>query len=146
MSTKYLLCAKLYARLYGNSCECENILIIWSSYSKEDRQGTNDTDTYLARSLWHILFTELCNHHHINFKIFHHVLWLMPVILATQEAEVRRIVVWSQPGQIVPRDPISKNPSQKRAGGVAQGVGPEFKPQHQKKGFFSSPRKKFCTF
>jgi hypothetical protein len=30
-------------------------------------------------------------------------------------------------------DPISKNPSQKRAGGVAQGVGPEFKPQYRKK-------------
>jgi hypothetical protein len=27
-------------------------------------------------------------------------------------------------------DPTSKNPSQKRAGGVAQGVGPEFKPQY----------------
>jgi hypothetical protein len=27
------------------------------------------------------------------------------------------------------QDPISKNPSQKRAGGVAQGAGPEFKPQ-----------------
>jgi hypothetical protein len=25
-------------------------------------------------------------------------------------------------------DPILKNPSEKRAGGVAQGVGPEFKP------------------
>jgi hypothetical protein len=25
----------------------------------------------------------------------------MPVILATQEAEIRRIKVWSQPGQIV---------------------------------------------
>jgi hypothetical protein len=37
------------------------------------------------------------------------------------------------------RDPISKkkrkkkNPSQERAGGVAQGVGSEFKPQHCKK-------------
>jgi hypothetical protein len=30
------------------------------------------------------------------------------------------------------RDPISKNPSQKRAGGVAQGEGPEFKPQYHK--------------
>jgi hypothetical protein len=28
---------------------------------------------------------------------------------------------------------IEKNPSQKRAGGVAQGVGPEFKPQYCKK-------------
>jgi hypothetical protein len=32
------------------------------------------------------------------------------------------------------RNPILKNPNKKRAGGVYQGVGPEFKPQsHQKK-------------
>jgi hypothetical protein len=31
------------------------------------------------------------------------------------------------------KDPISKTPSQKRAGGVAQGIGPEFKPQYHKK-------------
>jgi hypothetical protein len=40
-------------------------------------------------------------------------LWLTPVILATQEAEIRRITVRSQPRQIVPRDSISKNTSQK---------------------------------
>jgi hypothetical protein len=28
--------------------------------------------------------------------------WFMPVILPTQEAEIRRIVVGIQPGQIVP--------------------------------------------
>jgi hypothetical protein len=28
--------------------------------------------------------------------------WLIPVILATQDAEIRRITVQSQPGQIVP--------------------------------------------
>jgi hypothetical protein len=27
--------------------------------------------------------------------------WLSPIILATQEAEIRRIMVQSQPGQIV---------------------------------------------
>jgi hypothetical protein len=31
------------------------------------------------------------------------------------------------------RDPISKTPITKRAGGVVQGVGPEFKPQYHKK-------------
>jgi hypothetical protein len=38
----------------------------------------------------------------------------MPVILASQEAVIRRIAVGSQPWQIVPGDPISKNPSQKQ--------------------------------
>jgi hypothetical protein len=61
-------------------------------------------------------------------------LWrLTPVILATQEAEIRRITVRSQPWANSSRDPILKNPSRKRAGRVAQGVGPEFKPQLGKK-------------
>jgi hypothetical protein len=37
------------------------------------------------------------------------------------------------PGEIVPESLSGKPPSQKRAGGVAQGVGPEFKPQYCKK-------------
>jgi hypothetical protein len=58
----------------------------------------------------------------------------MPVILATQEGEIGRIEVWSQPRQIVVQELISKkNPSQKKSGGVAQGVGLEFKPQYWKK-------------
>jgi hypothetical protein len=61
-------------------------------------------------------------------------LWLMTVILATQEAEIRRIMVQSQLSQIVYETQSQKkknqqNPSQKRAGGEAQGVGPDFKPQ-----------------
>jgi hypothetical protein len=35
----------------------------------------------------------------------------MPVILATQEAEIRRIAVLSQPGQIVHETLSQKNPS-----------------------------------
>jgi hypothetical protein len=57
--------------------------------------------------------------------------WLTPVILATQEAEIWRITVGSQPRQISSQDPISKIPDTKRYFcGVAQGVGPEFKPQY----------------
>jgi hypothetical protein len=51
------------------------------------------------------------------------------VVLATQEAEIR-ILIRSQPRQIVKRPYLEKNPSQKRAGGVDQGVGPEFKTQY----------------
>jgi hypothetical protein len=51
----------------------------------------------------------------------------MPEILATQEAEIRRTAVQSQPGQIVHR-PYFKNT--KRDGGVAQGIRPEFKPTY----------------
>jgi hypothetical protein len=57
----------------------------------------------------------------------------MPVILATQEAEIRRVAVRSQPGQIIHETVSQKNSSQKRAGRVAKGIGPKFKPQYPKK-------------
>jgi hypothetical protein len=53
--------------------------------------------------------------------------WLTSVILVTQEERIR-IVVQGQPGQIVLETLSGKNSSKKRAGGVAPGVGPEFKP------------------
>jgi hypothetical protein len=57
----------------------------------------------------------------------------MPVIPATQEeAEIRRIMVQSWPRQIVHETLSWKNPSQKRVGGVAQDVSPEFKFQYYK--------------
>jgi hypothetical protein len=51
-------------------------------------------------------------------------------LLATQEAEMRRIIIQSQPGQIVHKNLTQKYPTQKRDSGMAQGVGPEFKPQY----------------
>jgi hypothetical protein len=46
----------------------------------------------------------------------------MPIILATQEAENRRMAVQSQPGHIVHKTLSQKKPLHKKAGGVAQGV------------------------
>jgi hypothetical protein len=55
-------------------------------------------------------------------------------ILATQEAEIRRIMVQSQLGQIVRKTQSRKKPiTKKRVGKVAQDVGSEFKPQYHKK-------------
>jgi hypothetical protein len=60
-----------------------------------------------------------------------------PAIPATQEAEIRRTAVQSQPRQIAHKTLSRKNPSQKRAGGVAVGVVPEFKLQYRKKKKFN---------
>jgi hypothetical protein len=57
----------------------------------------------------------------------------MRVILATQEAEIRRIAVQGQPEQIPCETLSQKNPLHKRSGGAARGVGPEFKPCMAKK-------------
>jgi hypothetical protein len=59
--------------------------------------------------------------------------WLKPVIPATQEAESRRITVQSQPKQIIHETLSQKTLQKNRAGGVAKGEGPEFKPQYYKK-------------
>jgi hypothetical protein len=55
----------------------------------------------------------------------------MPVILATQEAEIRRIVVWSQANSSTRpylKKTLDKKKKRGEAGRVAQGEGPEFKP------------------
>jgi hypothetical protein len=59
--------------------------------------------------------------------------WLTPVILVTQETEIRRTAAQSC-RQIVHEYcfVIGKIPLQKRAGGVAQFVGSVFKPQYCK--------------
>jgi hypothetical protein len=63
-----------------------------------------------------------------------------PIILATQEAGIRKVTVRSQAGQKV-LGPLSRKTLHKnRAGVVAQGEGPEFKPQYrQKKRICSTP-------
>jgi hypothetical protein len=57
----------------------------------------------------------------------------MPVIVVTQGEEIKRVTVQSLWGQIVYKNLYWKNPSQKRGGGVAQGVGSEFKLHSTKK-------------
>jgi hypothetical protein len=53
----------------------------------------------------------------------------MPIIIATQETEIRRIEVRSHSRKIVHETlPILRIPTTKKAGGVAQGIGLEFKP------------------
>jgi hypothetical protein len=59
--------------------------------------------------------------------------WLTPVILVTQEAENKRIVVQNQPRQKVHKTLSQKTLHKNRAGGVAQGEGPEFNPQYFQK-------------
>jgi hypothetical protein len=60
--------------------------------------------------------------------------WLTLIILATQEVEIRRILVQSQPRQIAHKNLSQKTHHKKKkkkkkwAGGVAQGIGTEFKP------------------
>jgi hypothetical protein len=60
----------------------------------------------------------------------------MPVILATQEAEIRRIEVPSQTSKQFARPYLEKKKKRKtitkRTGRLAQGVDPEFKPQYHK--------------
>jgi hypothetical protein len=56
--------------------------------------------------VWFFLFSKK----HLNLARH---LWLTPVILATQEAEIRRITVQSQPRQIVLEILSRKNSSQK---------------------------------
>jgi hypothetical protein len=58
---------------------------------------------------------------------------LTSVILTIQEAEIRRIVVQSQPWATSLQDPVlKKNPSQKSGRGVGetQGICPKFKTQY----------------
>jgi hypothetical protein len=57
----------------------------------------------------------------------------MPGILPTQEAEIWRITVQSQPGQTVPQDPILKKTLHKKGLVEWLKVSPKFKPQYLKK-------------
>jgi hypothetical protein len=59
--------------------------------------------------------------------------WLTPIILATHEAEIRRITVQSQPGQIVRKTLSRKTLHKNRVCGVAQDENHELMPRTTKK-------------
>jgi hypothetical protein len=67
-----------------------------------------------------------------KFKVRITITGLMPAILATQGAEIKRIVVQSQPGQKGVNPTLKKLHHKNRSGGVTQGVGTEFKFQYRK--------------
>jgi hypothetical protein len=74
---------------------------------------------------------------HLEMSIWAGCWWLMPVILATHDAEIRRIAVRSQPRQLVCETLSQKTLHKNRDGEVAQG--PELKPQYckiKKKDYF----------
>jgi hypothetical protein len=54
--------------------------------------------------------------------------WLPPVILATWESEIRRIVVESQPAEMVHKTLSQNYPNTKKGGEVAQVVEPHSNP------------------
>jgi hypothetical protein len=83
--------------------------------------------------------SHICFSRKVNLKIVAIIpgcQWLTPIILATQEADQEDSS--SKPTQANSlRDPISKKTHHKeRASGMAQGVGPELKPQYCKKNVF----------
>jgi hypothetical protein len=53
--------------------------------------------------------------------------WLTHIIPDTQEAEIRRIMVGSPPGQVVHETPSQNYLTLKKSDGVTKGVGPELK-------------------
>jgi hypothetical protein len=55
--------------------------------------------------------------------------WLMSVILATQDAEIRRVVVRSQSGQMVPKTLFLKKPITQKGWWSGSSAVLEFKPQ-----------------
>jgi hypothetical protein len=61
--------------------------------------------------------------------IFAECWWHMPIILATEEAEIRRITIQSQFSKKFMRANLKKTHHKKMAGGVPQGIGSEFKLQ-----------------
>jgi hypothetical protein len=59
--------------------------------------------------------------------------WLTHITLPTQEAEIGGSRFKASMGKLLVRPYLKKNQSQKRVGGVAQGVGPELKPSTTQK-------------
>jgi hypothetical protein len=128
---------KQYQLLFGYECGCFSDILQWTHSNFICNTFITDLKLYLNPCFQNIKIWASNVRPWVQILVLGEKkpghLWLTPVILATQEAETRRITVQNQAWQIVPETLPWKNPSQKRAGGMTQGVGPEFKPQYGKK-------------
>jgi hypothetical protein len=135
--TQILLCVSVSSKItmFLSSEHRESILmLLWPA--AEEKVKVSVTLLLLLSQMprYCIMGSVSWNHQYQNIRIKKkHTHSQVPVaytvILATQEAEIRRIIVWSQPKQIAGEILSRKNPSLKKAGGAAQSVGPEFKSQ-----------------
>jgi hypothetical protein len=91
----------------------------WTNRSQDSISQNNQSTSILeALSSFPSIKKEKTNNNNNNNQNKAGRQWLTPVILATQEAEFRRIAVWSQPRQIV--ETLSQK--KKKADEVAQAV------------------------
>jgi hypothetical protein len=112
---------RCFYRVLKHNCKTleynEGQYFTYQNFSQEMYLYETERKTLITSLLWLIVFQGT-----LEVNILSQCRWLRPVILATQKAEIRRIMVQSQPRQIV-----HETLSQKK------------KPHH-KKGWWSGPQ------
>jgi hypothetical protein len=116
-----LTCQRIFFRMYQRkqTKQPHNLFYIsWHSFALNALTKIKHTPNFLIHSIHNKPFlvrieSIICTFYLTCLKVLSEP-WLRPVILATQEAEIRRIEVWSQPRQAVCKTLSQKNPPQKK--------------------------------